>query len=470
SLLCRIPPMDLASSLLALPQSSLERLQASIAAAAAAAANGGGGSPSSSCSSPSSAPTTPDVSPPSPIMQLPQHHEQPTTSLTLQSVLAACGMQHQLQQQQLQQQQQQLQLPTASVSAPPSPAAAAAASSPQLSLLLQTPLSPTVSPSSPLFTAPTSTTPSISSTSPSVLASSEGTSSSPSKLDAGPSMERPSLSYKDLIIEAIESSPEKRLKLNEIYQVIRMLHPYYRLRPDQWGWQNSIRHNLSLHDCFVKLPLKQTNASGVVGHYWTVVPELSDKQTLRRRNRASNGGRAARKTSAAASLGAGMGPVGMLLSRSEESPIGSPHSSASASPNNEMGLPKPMATYGSVLGSNGCLGGGAGAGLVGGSALSSLLLGNLNGGLINNENNVVSALLGGINSDAVSNYAQQLLTTLMYQQAVSGLMQLNGQSQAAADSSSAAALLEPLLTLSKLAATQQQQPSGAPSAPPSFLM
>lgn len=31
--------------------------------------------------------------------------------------------------------------------------------------------------------------------------------------------ERPSLSYKDLIIEAIESSPEKRLKLSEIYQV-----------------------------------------------------------------------------------------------------------------------------------------------------------------------------------------------------------------------------------------------------------
>ncbi|CAG9530374.1 unnamed protein product [Cercopithifilaria johnstoni] len=128
----------------------------------------------------------------------------------------------------------------------------------------------------------------------------------PITTDSSPTMmekaERPSLSYKDLIIEAIESSPEKRLKLNEIYQVIRMTHPYYRLRPDQWGWQNSIRHNLSLHDCFVKLPLKQTSASGVVGHFWTVVPELGDKQTLRRRNRVTNrsGARAASTSAAAA--------------------------------------------------------------------------------------------------------------------------------------------------------------------------
>ncbi|MCP9263430.1 Fork head domain protein [Dirofilaria immitis] len=83
-----------------------------------------------------------------------------------------------------------------------------------------------------------------------------------------------------------------------------MTHPYYRLRPDQWGWQNSIRHNLSLHDCFVKLPLKQTSASGVVGHFWTVVPELGDKQTLRRRNRVTNrSGARASSTSAAAAGG-----------------------------------------------------------------------------------------------------------------------------------------------------------------------
>ncbi|KAI6209418.1 hypothetical protein M3Y96_00219500 [Aphelenchoides besseyi] len=102
--------------------------------------------------------------------------------------------------------------------------------------------------------------------------------------------ERPSLSYKDLIIEAIESSPEKRLKLSEIYQVIRYLHPYYRKRADQWGWQNSIRHNLSLHDCFVKLPLKQTSASGVVGHFWTVARDGEDKSGSSRR-RSRNGAR-----------------------------------------------------------------------------------------------------------------------------------------------------------------------------------
>lgn len=51
---------------------------------------------------------------------------------------------------------------------------------------------------------------------------SESTSNLLASLQAGSSddkEERPSLSYKDLIIEAIESSPEKRLKLSEIYQV-----------------------------------------------------------------------------------------------------------------------------------------------------------------------------------------------------------------------------------------------------------
>ncbi|PIO67230.1 fork head domain protein, partial [Teladorsagia circumcincta] len=158
-------------------------------------------------------------------------------------------------------------------------------------------------------------------------------------------IERPSLSYKDLIIEAIESSPDKRLKLNEIYQVIRLLHPYYRHRPDQWGWQNSIRHNLSLHDCFVKLPLKQTSASGVVGHFWTVVPELSDKQTLRRRNRSTNRGGNRLKT--AESL------QDTTVMREELTSSGSGDTSPSPlqpSISPSLDLPKPTASYGGIEG------------------------------------------------------------------------------------------------------------------------
>ncbi|KAK6763657.1 hypothetical protein RB195_024106 [Necator americanus] len=154
------------------------------------------------------------------------------------------------------------------------------------------------------------------------------------------SIERPSLSYKDLIIEAIESSPGKRLKLNEIYQVIRLLHPYYRHRPDQWGWQNSIRHNLSLHDCFVKLPLKQTSASGVVGHFWTVVPESSDKQTLRRRSRAPNRNGNRAKTSDSVRETCAVREDVICFGGGEISPSPSQHS---ISPPSD--IPKPTASY-----------------------------------------------------------------------------------------------------------------------------
>ena len=62
--------------------------------------------------------------------------------------------------------------------------------------------------------------------------------------------EKPSQSYIGLIAEAILSSPEEKLILSDIYNYILTHYPYFRNKGT--GWRNSIRHNLSLNDCFVK--------------------------------------------------------------------------------------------------------------------------------------------------------------------------------------------------------------------------
>lgn len=97
--------------------------------------------------------------------------------------------------------------------------------------------------------------------------------------------QKPPFSYISLTAMAIWSSPEKMLPLSEIYRFITERFPYYQKNTQRW--QNSLRHNLSFNDCFIKVPRRPDRPGK--GAYWALHPQAFDMfengSLLRRRKR-----------------------------------------------------------------------------------------------------------------------------------------------------------------------------------------
>ncbi|KAJ3594632.1 hypothetical protein NHX12_003939 [Muraenolepis orangiensis] len=97
---------------------------------------------------------------------------------------------------------------------------------------------------------------------------------------------KPPYSYIALIAMAIRESCSGRLTLSDINDYLMQKFPFF--RGSYTGWRNSVRHNLSLNDCFLKV-LRDPSRPWGKDNYWMLNPHseytFADGVFRRRRKR-----------------------------------------------------------------------------------------------------------------------------------------------------------------------------------------
>ncbi|XP_039665773.1 forkhead box protein K1 isoform X1 [Perca fluviatilis] len=145
---------------------------------------------------------------------------------------------------------------------------------------------------------------------------------------------KPPYSYAQLIVQAISSAPDKQLTLSGIYSHITKHYPYYRTADK--GWQNSIRHNLSLNRYFLKVARSQDEPGK--GSFWRVDSASESKlveQAFRKRRQR---GVACFRT-----------PFGPLSSRTKSAPASPTHQGLLSPSSSGLQTPECLSREGSPI-------------------------------------------------------------------------------------------------------------------------